>query len=154
MQDALFAAPDAAQLARVALRLSAAVLLGGLLGYERERAGKAAGLRTHSLVALGSALFVVAALEAGMSVADAGRVIQGIVAGIGFLGAGAILKREDQELVTGLTTAASIWFTAAVGTAVGAGSLWPALLGTVLAWVVLFALRRWESRGSPPRSDH
>jgi putative Mg2+ transporter-C (MgtC) family protein len=114
--------------------------------------GKAAGLRTHMLVALGAALFVLAPLEAGMTVADASRVIQGIVAGIGFLGAGAILKIIERREVEGLTTAAGIWFTAAVGTAVGTGQLWVPIVGTSLAWIVMSALRRVESRIDPPES--
>ena len=144
--DALFDLPDGWQLARVSARLLVAITLGGLLGYERERAGKAAGLRTHMLVALGAALFVLAPLEAGMPIADLSRVIQGIVTGIGFLGAGAILKRVRRMEIEGLTTAANIWFTAAVGTAVGSGQLWLPVLGTVLALIVLAALRRLEAR--------
>jgi putative Mg2+ transporter-C (MgtC) family protein len=155
MGDTLLDLPDTRQLVNVTVRLLAAVMLGGLLGYERERAGKPAGLRTHMLVCLGSALFVVGSIEAGMSIADSSRVIQGIVAGIGFLGAGAILKRADQDVVTGLTTAASIWFTAALGTAIGVGPLWVAVMGTALAWPVLFVLGRWEAKiaagSEPPR---
>lgn len=146
LRDALFDMPDAAHLLRVGARLLVALVLGGMLGYERERAGKAAGLRTHILVALGSSLFVLGSLEAGMSLADLSRVIQGIVAGIGFLGAGAILKRVDRDEVQGLTTAANIWFTAAVGTAVGSGHLWLPIMGTALALLVLVLLGRMESR--------
>jgi putative Mg2+ transporter-C (MgtC) family protein len=146
LRDALFDVPDGAQLVRVGARLLTALVLGGLLGYERESAGKAAGLRTHILVALGAALFVLAPLEAGMSVSDLSRVIQGIVAGIGFLGAGAILKLTQEKEVQGLTTAANIWFTAAVGTAVGGGHLWLPVSGTVLALLVLRGLRVWEER--------
>jgi len=151
LQDALFEVPDPGHLARVAGRLMVSLVLGGLLGYERERAGKAAGLRTHILVALGATLFVLGPIEAGMAVADLSRVIQGIVAGIGFLGAGAILKLVQHERVEGLTTAANIWFTAAIGTAVGSGHLWLPILGTTMALVVLVLLgyveRRWASRG-------
>jgi putative Mg2+ transporter-C (MgtC) family protein len=146
LRDALFDVPSAGQLARIGARLLVALVLGGMLGYERERAGKAAGLRTHILVALGSSLFVLGSLEAGMSLADLSRVTQGIVAGIGFLGAGAILKRADRDEVQGLTTAANIWFTAAVGTAVGSGHLWLPIIGTVLALLVLVMLGRMESR--------
>jgi putative Mg2+ transporter-C (MgtC) family protein len=151
LQDALFEVPDPSHLVRVSGRLVVSLVLGGMLGYERERAGKAAGLRTHILVALGATLFVLGPIEAGMSVADLSRVIQGIVAGIGFLGAGAILKLVEKGRVEGLTTAANIWFTAAIGTAVGSGHLWLPILGTTLALVVLVVLgyleRRWSRRG-------
>jgi putative Mg2+ transporter-C (MgtC) family protein len=146
LQDALFEVPDPGHLARVGGRLMVSLVLGGLLGYERQRAGKAAGLRTHILVALGATLFVLGPVEAGMSVADLSRVIQGIVAGIGFLGAGAILKLVERERVEGLTTAANIWFTAAVGTAVGSGHLWLPILGTTLALAVLVLLGYLERR--------
>ncbi len=134
--------PDMAQAARVAVRLLVAAMLGGFLGYERQR--KAAGLRTHMLVSLGAALFVMAPLEAGASVADLTRVVQGLATGIGFVGAGAILKTEQGE-VRGLTTAAGIWLTAAVGMAVGAGRLWVPLVGTILALGILAVLRRYEA---------
>ena len=88
--------PDAAQLTRIVVRLLLAALLGGILGYEREQKGKAAGIRTHMLVALGAALFVLVPQQAGMGIADMSRVIQGIVAGIGFLGAGAIIKQQRE----------------------------------------------------------
>ncbi len=124
---------------RVALRLGVAAVLGGLLGWERERAGKAAGLRTHMLVAMGAALFMLGAEQAGIAPADNSRVIQGITAGVGFLGAGTILKREDPDTVKGLTTAAGIWFTAAIGTAAGLGQEGIALLSGLLGLVVLWA---------------
>jgi putative Mg2+ transporter-C (MgtC) family protein len=138
--------PDLAQAARVAVRLVLAALLGGLLGLERERRGKAAGLRTHMLVALGSALFVIAPLEAGAGAADLTRVIQGIATGIGFVGAGTILKQTEQGEVKGLTTAAGIWLTAAVGIAVGLGRLWLPVLGVLLSWLILSVLGRYEAR--------
>ena len=138
--DELFAMPDLLQLARLSARLGAAALLGGMLGLEREHRGKAAGLRTHMLVALGAALFTVAPLEAGMELEGLSRVIQGVAAGIGFIGAGTILKRADEEEIQGLTTAASLWLTAAVGMAVGAGRLWPPLVAVVLALFILNAL--------------
>ena len=122
--DDLFHLPDVEQMLRVFVRLILAALLGGLLGAERQRAGKAAGLRTHMLVALGAAVFVLFPTEAGMGMADLSRVIQGVATGIGFIGAGTILKRTDPEEIQGLTTAANIWLTAAVGLAVGAGQLW------------------------------
>jgi putative Mg2+ transporter-C (MgtC) family protein len=144
--SAIIDLPDLAQAARVAVRLVLAALLGGLLGLERQRRGKAAGLRTHMLVALGSALFVIAPLEAGAGAADLTRVIQGIATGIGFVGAGSILKQTEQGEVKGLTTAAGIWLTAAVGIAVGLGRLWLPVLGVLLSWLILSALGRYEAR--------
>ena len=138
--DELFAIPDLFHLARLAARLGVAAVLGGVLGLEREQRGKAAGLRTHMLVALGAALFTVAPLEAGMELEGLSRVIQGVAAGIGFIGAGTILKRTEEEEIQGLTTAASLWLTAAVGMAVGAGRLWPPLLAVLLAFFILHAL--------------
>jgi putative Mg2+ transporter-C (MgtC) family protein len=138
--------PDGLQVARVVIRVIAAALLGALLGWERERAGKAAGLRTHMLVALGSALFVLFPAEAGMAIGDLSRVIQGVATGIGFIGAGTILKRTESEQVQGLTTAASIWLTGAIGMAVGAGQLWLSALCAVTAWVILYGLARFETR--------
>jgi putative Mg2+ transporter-C (MgtC) family protein len=145
---------DMEHLTRVFARLLVAVLLGGLLGYEREREGKAAGLRTHMLVALGSALFILVPLEAGVSFDAATRVIQGLVAGIGFLGAGTILQLSEQRKVKGLTTAANIWLTAAVGLAAGAGWIWPAVFGTLFALLILgfvHLVERWL-RLPPPGS--
>jgi putative Mg2+ transporter-C (MgtC) family protein len=129
--------PDAAQITRILVRLLLAALLGGLLGYERERHGKAAGVRTHMLVAMGAALFVLVPQQAGMAVADLSRVMQGIVAGIGFLGAGAIIKHRSEEDVQGLTTAAGVWMTAAIGVACGLGRESTAVLSALLALVVL-----------------
>src|SRR4051812_32382330 len=111
--------PDAGHVTRIVVRLAVAAALGGALGYERARAGKPAGLRTHMLVALGAALFVLVPQQAGVAAADMTRVLQGLATGIGFLGAGAILKRG--EGVEGLTTAAGIWLTAAIGIAAGLG---------------------------------
>jgi putative Mg2+ transporter-C (MgtC) family protein len=144
--DNLFSLPDGQQMARVIARVAMAALLGALLGAERERAGKAAGLRTHMLVALGAALFVLFPAEAGMNVADLSRVIQGVATGIGFIGAGTILKREETEQVAGLTTAASIWLTGAIGMSVGAGQLWVSVVCAVSAWAILYLLARFESR--------
>src|SRR5262245_4080251 len=111
--------PDAAQVVRLMVRLGLAALVGGCLGYEREMSGKAAGLRTHMLVAVGAALFVLVPQQAGMQIADLSRVLQGLIAGIGFLGGGAILKLSDRVEIRGLTTAATIWLTAAIGVAAG-----------------------------------
>jgi len=146
LRDELFYRPDLAEFARVAIRLAMAAILGGLLGMERERERKAAGLRTHMLVALGSAMFIVAPVEAGMSLGDLSRVLQGIAAGIGFIGAGTILKLTEQQEIKGLTTAASLWLTAAVGMAVGTGHLWLPAVGVVIALVILAVLGSFERR--------
>jgi putative Mg2+ transporter-C (MgtC) family protein len=142
--------PDGQYLIRVLLRLAMAAVLGGVVGLERERTGKSAGIRTHMLVALGAALFTTVPLEAGMQTSDFSRVIQGLVTGIGFLGAGAILKLSDEGEVRGLTTAAGIWLTAAAGMAVGAGWLWPAVCGVVLGWLILRVLHVLERWLRPP----
>jgi putative Mg2+ transporter-C (MgtC) family protein len=133
----VFPYPDTLQLARVAVRLGFAAAIGWLLGAERESLGKAAGTRTHVLVALGAAMFVIIPAEIGLTEGDLGRVIQGVATGVGFLGAGTILKRTDQEEITGLTTAATIWLTAAIGLAAGAGQIWIALMCGGSAWIVL-----------------
>jgi putative Mg2+ transporter-C (MgtC) family protein len=138
--------PDAAETIRVMLRLVAALLAGGIIGFQREVSGKAAGLRTHMLVCAGTALFVLAALEVGMQQDALSRVIQGLATGIGFLGAGAILKVETSHQIKGLTTAAGIWMTAALGVTIGVGRLGTAAIGTVLAWVVLAMLIKLDKR--------
>lgn len=138
--------PDVSEATRIVLRLGMAVILGGLLGYERERSGKAAGLRTHMLVALGAAIFVLVPLQGGMQVGDISRVLQGVIAGIGFLGAGAIIKLSNEREIHGLTTSASIWMTAAIGVAAGMGREATALVSTLLALFVLAVLRRVEAR--------
>src|SRR5690606_38895347 len=108
--------------------------------------GKPAGLRTHMLVCLGTALFVLASAESGMQQDAMSRVIQGLITGIGFLGAGAIIKLEHTREIKGLTTAAGIWMTAAIGVAVGLGHLGLAALGVLFAWVVLSLLVGVEAR--------
>ena len=105
-QELTFGLPDTQQLTRVIIRLITAVLLGSIIGLERERAGKAAGLRTHILVTLGTCVFVLACSSFGMSSEGLSRVIQGIVTGIGFIGAGSILKLNEERDIQGLTTAA------------------------------------------------
>ncbi|MCS0588953.1 MgtC/SapB family protein [Massilia norwichensis] len=133
---------DANDITRVVVRLIVAVALGGLLGYERESIGASAGQRTHMLVALGSAIFVLIPLQAGMQVEDLSRVLQGVTAGIGFLGAGAILKLRERNAIQGLTTAASVWLTAAIGVAAGMGRETTAVVSAVFAFVILSLLRR------------
>ena len=129
--------PDATQITRITLRLLVAAALGGLLGYEREKQGKSAGVRTHMLVAIGAALFVLIPQQAGASTADLTRVLQGLVAGVGFLGAGAIILGTKQVETRGLTTAAGIWVTAAIGVAAGMGRESTAVLSTLVALFVL-----------------
>ncbi len=136
--------PDWTQFERVIIRLLAAMLLGGIIGVQREKTGKPAGLRTHMLTAMGSTLFVLGGAAAGMSMSDLSRVIQGLAAGIGFIGVGAILKLREQREIEGLTTAAGIWMTAAVGVAVGLGRIGLAFLSVILTWIVLSALSRIE----------
>ena len=138
--------PDLAQTARLLIRMSVAMLLGAIIGVQREQYGKPAGLRTHILVSMGSALFVIAAIESGMSSDGVSRVIQGLTTGIGFIGAGAILKLAQGREIQGLTTAAGIWATAAVGVAVGLGLLGVAVLGVALIWFVLAVLGHFEIR--------
>jgi putative Mg2+ transporter-C (MgtC) family protein len=144
--EELLSLPTARDALVVGARLLAAALLGGLLGAERESEGKAAGLRTHMLVALGAALFVVAPQVAGAAEGDLGRIIQGVAAGIGFIGAGTILKRVDEEQIKGLTTAASIWLTAGIGVAAGIAPLWVPLVCAATAWAILYALGGLERR--------
>jgi putative Mg2+ transporter-C (MgtC) family protein len=108
---------DLDQITRIILRFILAATLGGLLGYDREQKGRAAGLRTHMLVSLGAALFVLIPQQTGASIADLTRVVQGLAAGVGFLGAGSIIMGRQQEDTKGMTTAASIWLTAAIGVA-------------------------------------
>jgi putative Mg2+ transporter-C (MgtC) family protein len=145
--------PDAAEVARIVVRLLVAVVLGGLLGYERERTGSSAGFRTHMLVALGSALFVLVPLQAGMELVDMSRVLQGVISGIGFLGAGAIIKLSQDQEIKGLTTAASIWLTSAIGIAAGMGREATAVLSTLFALVILVLLRLSGKRKPRSRAD-
>jgi putative Mg2+ transporter-C (MgtC) family protein len=139
--------PDVVAVTQLLLRLGLAAILGGLLGFQRERAGRPAGLRTHMLVALGSALFVLIPLQAGMPLVEMGRVLQGLTTGIGFLGAGTILKRGVH--IEGLTTAASLWVTAAVGVAAGMGREMSAVLGTVLTFIILAFIPRMGPKRRP-----
>lgn len=136
--------PDGQQLARIIIRLLSATLLGAAIGIQRERIGKPAGLRTHILVTLGTTVFVLACSGYGMNSDGLSRVIQGIVTGIGFIGAGSILKISEQRDIQGLTTAAGVWLAAAIGVAVGLGALGLALLSTILALIVLTFVGRIE----------
>lgn len=130
------------RITRATWRMAEALLLGALIGWDRERRDAEAGLRTHMLVSLGAALFVLICLETGMDDDQLSRVVQGLVSGIGFLGAGAVLKDQEEGRIHGLTTAAGIWATAAVGMAAGMGHTGIAILASVFILVVLGWLRR------------
>lgn len=145
----------------IVIRLAAATLLGGVLGLDRELKSKPAGLRTHALVALGSALATLVTIQFVGDI-DRGaitRTIQGIIAGVGFLGGGAILRAKDRDEVTGLTTAASIWLVAALGVACGGGFWISSLVSVVLALLVLvvgrpiegFVHRKFVAKKNGPR---
>jgi putative Mg2+ transporter-C (MgtC) family protein len=134
-------------LMEVGVRLLAATLIGSGIGLDREVRRKPAGMRTHALVSLGAALLVVVVVRVtpgGYEHVDAvSRVIQGIIAGVGFLGGGAILKSEH-EMVHGLTTAASIWLVASLGIACGAGQWVAAVIACVIALLILTVGSRVE----------
>lgn len=137
--------------ATIALRLGLATLIGGLIGWDRERHDKPAGLRTHMLVTLGAATFVLLGFEVGAEMAhrygnglDPTRVLQGVVGGIGFLGAGSIIKGNGR--VSGVTTAASVWVSGSLGAAVGMGAYLVALIAATLTIVTLAALGKLEAR--------
>jgi putative Mg2+ transporter-C (MgtC) family protein len=143
---------DFGQIERVLLRIVTAAVLGAVVGFERERAGKPAGFRTHILVCLGTTIVVLSCAGARMELDGLSRVIQGIVTGIGFIGAGSILKLSEERDIQGLTTAAGLWMTAAIGIACGLGTLGLALIGTTLTLIVLWMFRVIEAR-SQARAD-
>jgi putative Mg2+ transporter-C (MgtC) family protein len=138
--------PNAQHMIRISLRLFIALVIGGLVGIQRELTHKPAGLRTHMLLALGTALIVITAEESGMSKSDLSRLFQGLVTGIGFLGGGAILKLTAEHEIHGLTTAAGIWLTAAASAAAGIGQLALAVVGVCLGLLVLAAFVKVEKR--------
>jgi putative Mg2+ transporter-C (MgtC) family protein len=144
-EEILSGLPDARQSASLVTRMVIAMILGAVIGAQREATGKPAGLRTHMLVAMGGALFVLAPAQSGMDLDGMSRVIQGIVTGIGFIGGGAILKLQEQRAIEGLTTAAGIWITAAVGIAVGLGRWGLAAVSMILAWVTLSLIGKIEA---------
>ncbi len=151
----------------IAKRLLLAALIGGVLGFERELRQKSAGLRTNILIAVGAAVFTVLSVEmaAGFN-ADPARIAAQIITGVGFLGAGAIM-RTDRGAIHGLTTAATVWVNASLGMAAGAGRYRLAMIGALITALVLFGLppfeRRierslWDKRGpaappAPPPTD-
>lgn len=145
-----------ATISEVAVRLGVAIAIGGLIGWDRERADKPAGLRTHMLVALGSASFTLLGFEVGEHLSpktgeggfDPTRVLQGVIGGIGFLGAGAIIQNRGQ--VTGITTAASVWVAGALGAAAGVGAFILAGFTAVAAFAVLSLFNRGKPAPTPP----
>ncbi len=133
---------------QIILRLVLAVILSGLVGFERQIHRRTAGLRTHILVSLGSCLIMLTSLYVfdiykNVAVLDPSRIAAGVITGIGFLGAGAIIR--EREGVKGLTTAASLWVVAAIGLAVGCGFYSAAVFTTLLTLVVLLFLRYIEA---------
>jgi putative Mg2+ transporter-C (MgtC) family protein len=129
--------PELETEAEMVLRLLMAAGMGAIVGYQRERAGKVAGVRTHILICVGSALFTVISIFGFGVGIDTSRVAAGVVAGVGFLGAGAIMRRGE-GIVEGLTTAATIWVVAAIGLAAGAGLYLISGVATVIVFGVLF----------------
>ena len=133
----------------IALRLAAAMAAGAVLGIDRDLRRKPAGVRTHSLVAIGSAMVVLAAILVGGSADSVSRVLQGLITGIGFLGAGVIIHHEAERRIEGLTTAASIWVAAGMGAACGAGLVTLVAFAIVAAMIVLLVggpLEHWLER--------
>jgi putative Mg2+ transporter-C (MgtC) family protein len=126
------------------VKLLLALVLGGLIGWERELYDKPAGFRTNTLICVGSTLFTIFSLKIGtIPGTDSARIAAQIVSGIGFLGAGAIIRRG--EAVLGLTTAATIWFVASIGMGIGAGYYVISSVGTALALAILFVFRKFEN---------
>jgi len=136
----------------IVLRLGLAIVAGALVGWERETAAKPAGLRTHMLVSFGSAMFVLTSIQTGaveQSTDVLSRVMQGVIAGIGFLGAGEIFSTtrsdSDQIRVKGLTSAAAIWVSAALGMAIGCGLWLLGILGAAITFLILWGVKKFEA---------
>jgi putative Mg2+ transporter-C (MgtC) family protein len=138
--------PSAQHLLRIAIRLAVALVVGALVGLQRELTHKPAGLRTHMLLALGTAFIIVSAEESGMSKSDLSRVVQGLVTGVGFLGGGAILKLTAEHEIHGLTTAAGLWMTTTASAAAGLGQPALALVGMGLGLLLLGTFVKVEKR--------
>ncbi|MFB6276676.1 MAG: MgtC/SapB family protein [Halothece sp.] len=131
----------------VATRLALAVALGGIIGWDREQDRQPAGFRTNMLVSLGSALVILGALQSGIVEQDEsliGRSIQGILTGVGFVGAGAILQRNERNKVHGLTTATAIWISAALGIVSGLGLWQLGLMGLGFTMIILRVMKMLE----------
>ncbi|HEY3375109.1 MAG TPA: MgtC/SapB family protein [Candidatus Aquicultor sp.] len=137
----------------IMLRLALAVILGGVIGYQREIAEKPAGLRTHALVCLGSAIAMIISIDLqaalGLPQTDVTRIAASVVTGIGFLGGGAIIRTGN--IVRGLTTAASVWVVSGVGLAIGGGMYAVSIISTVFILLTLTALKYIEVRAIPGR---
>lgn len=128
----------------ISLRLGIALVVGAVIGLERETKSKPAGLRTNMLVSFGSALMVLVPIEIGaaqQSLDILGRVISGVISGVGFIGGGTILRESK---VRGLTSAAAIWISAALGITVGCGLWLLGLVGASVTWIVLRLFHKWE----------
>ncbi len=127
------------------IRVFLSLLLGGIIGFERELDNEPAGIRTHMLVCLGATLFTVISISIATTSADSTRIAAGIVSGIGFLGAGAIFRGQDR--IKGLTTAADLWVLAAIGMAVGVGYYLMAIVASIFLFIVLFFKKIIKIRG-------
>jgi putative Mg2+ transporter-C (MgtC) family protein len=123
------------------LRLLLAATLSALIGFERERSHKPAGLRTHILIGMGSALFTLVSIYGFTGVVDPARVAAGVVTGIGFIGAGVIFRGMRGDKVVGITTAASVWVTAAIGVAAGCGMYILSTITAIITFLVLYIPR-------------
>jgi putative Mg2+ transporter-C (MgtC) family protein len=148
-QELMLGLESGRQVAQLFIRMIAAILLGFVVGMQREKVGKPAGARTHMLVSLGTALVVLACAGMGMQYDAQSRVIQGIVTGIGFIGAGSILKLSQEREIQGLTTAAGLWMTAAIGIACGAGTIGIAIIAALLTVIVLAlagVIENWKDK--------
>jgi putative Mg2+ transporter-C (MgtC) family protein len=133
-------------LSTVLFRLGIALAVGAIIGLERETKSKPAGLRTNMLVCFGSALIVLVPIEIGAAQKNIdilGRVISGVISGIGFIGGGSILQEPK---VKGLTTAAAIWISAALGITIGCGLWLLGLIGAFVTWIILRPFHKWENR--------
>jgi putative Mg2+ transporter-C (MgtC) family protein len=151
MDELTSSLPDLTHLMRIVGRLTVALVIGAGIGLQRQLTHKSAGVRTHMLVALGTALLLVSATDAGLASSDVSRIVQGIITGIGFLGGGAILKLTDHQEIRGLTTAAGIWLTAAASAAAGLGQTVAALIGLAFALVVLIVMGKLDRHLNPKK---
>ena len=136
----------------LSLRIIVAAVLAGIIGYNREQEEHPGGLRTHILIGLGSALFTGISAYAFQQ-GDPGRIASQIVVGVGFIGAGTIIQGRSAKRIYGLTTAAGIWVVSAVGMACGSGNYVVAIVTTILIWVVMVGLKRWERDEKTPPKD-
>ena len=141
------------EFARITFRMAVAAFLGAVIGYEREKAKKAAGLRTHALVTLGTCVFVLGGAAFGMNADGLSRIIQGITTGVGFIGAGSILKLNNERDIRGITTSAGIWMASAIGVATGLGEIGLAIVATVVGLIVLALIRTRDDHGDPNDDD-